>query len=101
VSEAVDLRDSDRAWRPTVRSHWSPSPTGSHKSSLAVWSVTAARRNPYSVIVRRSCGAPLEERSLTVTIAPLAGQGEHQCDACAETFFFIDRRRRALIYFIY
>lgn len=101
ASEAVDLRDSDPAWQPTVRKLWSPPRTGSQKSSLTVWSVTAARKDGYSSIVRSSCGASLVDRSLTVTIAPLAEPGEHPCDACAETFFFVDRHRRALIYFIY
>jgi hypothetical protein len=41
-----------------------------------------------------------EENALLVCV-PLTQPGEAECDACAETLFFVDRRGRALIYFVY
>jgi len=56
-----------------------------------------ASRSGYAIIVRYSCGEPLVAKSLLVTI----GQRNARCDACRSQVFFIDRRGRALIYFVY
>jgi hypothetical protein len=51
--------------------------------------------------VSYSCGGRLIRRSLVVALAPAQPAGEPHCEACVENFFLVDRRGRALIYFIY
>jgi hypothetical protein len=100
VSLSRDLADSDRAWQPSVRAIW-----GGHlpaaSQDVRIRGVSGGDATPYRVIVRRSCGGALISRSLVVTVGPLTQPGETECDACAETLFFVDRRGRALIYFVY
>lgn len=57
-------------------------------------------RNAYSVIVGFSCGKALVTRSLVVDIGPPQTHPPH-CNACISTLFFVDRRGRALIYYLY
>lgn len=52
----------------------------------------------FAVIVRYACGSKLLAKSLTVGIGP---RYRHGCDACVSSLFFVDRRGRALIYYLY
>jgi hypothetical protein len=100
VSLSRDLADSDRAWQPSVRAMWAGhSPAASQ--DVRIRGVSGGGATPYRVIVRRSCGGALISRSLAVTVGPLTQPGEAECDACAETLFFVDRHGRALIYFVH
>lgn len=102
ISLSVDLADSDRSWRPAVRASWA----GSHgrppvQAGEVVRQVIAARRSAFRIIVSRSCGQALIDRSLAVTIGPRTPPGQRKCEACARTFFLIDRAARPLIYYVY
>ena len=97
-SLASDLANSDRAWRREVEVMWR---RGTHPVPVRVRGVKRASANPYHVIVRRSCGSGIVARSLTVTVGPVPAPGERECTACELTFFFVDRRGHALIYYIY
>jgi hypothetical protein len=99
VSLSRDLADSDRAWQPSVRAMWHGHPPGASQD-VRIRGVSGDA-TPYRVIVHRSCGGGLISRSLAVTVGPLTQPGEAECEACAETLFFVDRRGRALIYFVY
>jgi hypothetical protein len=99
VSLSRDLADSDRAWQPSVRAMWHGHPSGASQD-VRIRGVSGGDATPYRVIVHRSCGGGLISRSLAVAVGPLTQPGEAECDACAETFF-VDRRGRALIYFVY
>ncbi len=102
ISLAHDLADSDRSWQAEVRAMWLGKPASRQPESTArVVDVTAATANAYSLIVRYACGGALVRHSLTVTTAPKQASGERPCQACRTTFFLIDRRGRALIYFVY
>ena len=102
VSLATDIANSDRAWRPQVRAMWSyDSGKPLAAETRVVRSETPAGASGYRIIVRRSCGAPLIRRSIVVTVAPATPVGQSPCEACAEHVFFLDRRGRALIYFVY
>ena len=101
MSLTVDLADSDRAWRPTVRTMWTLPTRTQPVSAITVRRVTSASHNPYRVIVRRSCGEALVRRSLTVTVGPRPTPGAPECSACAETMFLLDRYGHALIYYVH
>ncbi len=102
VSLSVDLAASDRAWQPTVRAMWQgKAPGQAGEGGVVVRRVSGASENPYRVIVRRSCGGALVSRSLAVTVGPRPAPGQRECSACAETAFLIDRRGRALIYYVH
>ncbi len=101
VSLSLDLADSDRSWQPTVRTMWKHHSPNRPAEDWTVRKLTAASRNPYRVIVRRSCGEPLVSRSLAVTVGPPPAPGHRECSACAETMFLIDRSGRALIYYVH
>jgi hypothetical protein len=98
TSLAIDLRDSDRAWWPQVRQMWR---TGKPGQGVASQVVEGSRPGPniaFAVIVRYACGSKLLAKSLTVGVGP---RQRHGCDACVSTLFFVDRRGRALIYYLY
>ncbi len=97
---ATALADSDRAWQPTLRAQRRSRGQRRREAQL-VRGVAAATASPYGVIVGHSCGRRLLERSLVVALAPAQASGEPPCEACVEHFFLVDRRGRALIYFIY
>jgi len=101
VSLTVDLGDSDRAWRPTVRAMWKHLTRRQPVTAVTVRRVTSASHSGYRVIVRRSCGEALVSRSLTVTVGPRPTPGQPACSACAETMFLVDRFGRALIYYVH
>jgi hypothetical protein len=101
VSLAVDLGDSDRAWRPTVRMMWKLPTHTQPVTAVTVRRVTSASHSGYRVIVRRSCDEALVNRSLTVTVGPRPTPGAPECEACAETVFLLDRYGRALIYYVH
>jgi hypothetical protein len=101
ISLTHDLRDSDRAWRPQVRDTWrsgKPSEEALHR--VVYGSGEPLSKSSYSVIVRFSCGQALVRKSLTVRIGPRQSHPPY-CDACTSTVFFVDRRGRALIYYLY
>jgi hypothetical protein len=54
----------------------------------------------YSVLVRSSCGRALVGNSLIVDVGPRQTHPPH-CYACVSTLFFLDRRGRALSYYLY
>jgi hypothetical protein len=97
VSEVADLHGSDRAWWPLVRQSWRSRKPGKGPGAEAALGSEPASRSGYAVIVRYSCGQPLVARSLLVTI----GAPNARCVACRSQVFFIDRRGRVLIYFVY
>jgi hypothetical protein len=101
ISLAEDLRNSDRAWWPEVRHTWrSGKPSKEALNQVAYGSGSPLSNNSYSVIVRFSCGQSLVARSLVVGIGPRQTHPPY-CSACISTLFFVDRRGRALIYYLY
>jgi hypothetical protein len=96
---ASALANSDRAWQPRVTALWRSG--AARREAQVVRAVAAAGRSPYRVIVSYSCGRRLIRRSLVVALAPVQPAGEPHCEACVESFFLVDRRGRALIYFVY
>jgi hypothetical protein len=101
ISLANDLRNSDRAWWPQVRDAWrSGKPSKEALNRVVYGSGEPLARNGYSVIVRFSCGNALVAKSLIVGIGPRQTHPPY-CDACISTLFFVDRRGRALIYYLY
>jgi hypothetical protein len=97
VSEATDLGNSDRASWPQVRHQWRTKKPAKGAENLAVLGSQPASRSGYAVIVRYSCGQSLVAKSLLVTI----GDRNARCVACRSQFFVVNRRGRALIYFVY
>ncbi len=100
TSLANDLRHSDRAWWPQVRQMWRSQKPVNGVVNQAVYRSGPAESTAYSVIVRFSCGAGLIAKSLTVGIGPHQTRSMH-CSACVSTLFFVDRRGRPLIYYLY
>ena len=101
TSLADDLRNSDRAWWPQVRHMWRSSRPGKGAVNQVVYGPgTPLSKSGYSVIVRFSCGQSLVARSLTVGIGPRQTRLQH-CEACISHAFFLARRGRALIYYVY
>ena len=97
VSEAVDLRASDRAWWPQVRTMWRTGRPGKGVENQVADGSEPLDRSGYAVIVRFSCGQSLVSRSLQVTIGPR----HMRCAACRSQLFFVDRRGHALLYYVY
>ena len=97
VSEAVDLRASDRAWWAAVRTVWRTGTPGKGAENQVVDGSEALGRSGYAVIVRASCGESLVSRSLQVTIGPR----HMRCAACRSQLFFVNRRGHALLYYVY
>ncbi len=101
VSVANDLRNSDPAWWPQVRDAWrSGKPPKEALKRVVYGAGEPLARNGYSVIVRFSCGGALVAKSLIVGIGPRQTHPPY-CSACISRLFFVDRRGRALIYFLY
>jgi hypothetical protein len=95
TSQALGLRASDRAWWPQVRSIWREG-----RPQLATEVVEGSgplSRSDYSTIVRFSCGSSLVAKSILVLVGP----PHMRCDACRSKLFFVNRRGRALLYYIY
>jgi hypothetical protein len=97
VSEAVDLRASDRAWWPQVRTLWHTGKPAKGAANQVVDGSEPLDRSGYAVIARFSCGKSLVSRSLQVTIGPR----HMRCDACRSQLWFVDRRGHALLYYVY
>lgn len=98
ISEAVDLRNSDRAWWPQVRAMWRRGgKAGKGLANQVVDGSEPLAESGYAVIARFSCGQALVSRSLQVTIGPR----DMRCDACRSQEWFVDRRGHALLYYIY
>ena len=98
-SLGTDLRDSDRAWWPTVKRMWK-SRTQDVAGRVVLGSEPAAD-NGYKVFLEPSCGSAIVRRSLIVTIGPdRSGPGPH-CNACRSSLFFVDRGGRPLAYYLY
>lgn len=95
AGRARDLANSDRAWQPSVGSS---APSG---QAMMLDGAGPAARSGYAIIVRHSCGARLLKRSYVVAVGPAQAPGTPHCVACISHFFLLDRRGRALIYFIY
>jgi hypothetical protein len=100
TSLANDLRQSDRSWWPQVREMWRSPKSANGVVSQAVYRSGPAEKSAYSVIVRFSCGANLIAESLTVGMGPHQTRSMH-CSACVSTLFFVNRRGRPLIYYLY
>lgn len=97
VSEAADIRASDRAWWPHIRTTWR---TGKPQKGMANQVVEGAEplgESDYSVIARFSCGQSLVSKSLQIAIGPR----HTRCDACRSQLWFVDRRGHALLYYVY
>ncbi|MGH2849779.1 MAG: hypothetical protein ACRDLP_04105, partial [Solirubrobacteraceae bacterium] len=95
TSQALDLRASDRAWWPQVRSMWHAGrPQLGHE---IVDGSEPLGRSAYSTIVRSSCGSSLVSRSTIVVVGP----PHARCAACRTHLFFLGRRGRALLYYLY
>jgi hypothetical protein len=97
VSEAVDLRASDRAWWPQVRALWHRGKPAKGAANQVVDGSEPLDRSGYAVIARASCGQSLVSRSLEVTIGPR----HMRCDACRSQLWFVDRLGHALLYYVY
>ena len=97
VSEAVDLRASDRAWWAAVQALWHTGRPAKGAEDQVVDGAEALGRSGYAVIVRASCGNALVARSLQVTIGPR----HTRCAACRSQLFFVNRRGHALLYYVY
>jgi len=95
-----DLRNSDRAWWPEVRRTWRSGKPGRGVTYQVVYGSEPLSRSGYSVIVRSSCGSALVAKSLLVNIGPRQTHPPY-CEACISQLFFVDRRGRALIYYLY
>jgi hypothetical protein len=98
TSLAADLRDSDPAWWPQVRQMWRSGRPALGVDSQVVEGWQPGPKIAFAVIVRFACGPKLLAQSLTVGIGP---RYRHGCDACVSSLFFVDRRGRALIYYLY
>jgi hypothetical protein len=98
TSLAVDLRNSDRAWWPQVRQMWRTGKPGQGVDSQVVEGSQPGPNIAFAVIVRYACGSQLLAKSLSVGVGP---RYRHGCDACVSSLFFVDRRGRALIYYLY
>jgi hypothetical protein len=97
LSEAVDLRASDRAWWPQVRNLWHTGRPAKGAVNQVVDGVAPLARSGYAVIVRFSCESSLVSKSLQVVVGPR----RMHCEACRSQLFFADRRGRALLYYVY
>jgi hypothetical protein len=97
VSEAVDLRASDRAWWAQVRALWRTGRPSKGAKSQVVDGSGPLDSGAYAVIVRFSRGQSLVSRSLEVTVGPR----NEPCSACRSQLFFLDRRGHALLYYVY
>jgi len=97
VSEAADLRASDRAWWPQVRRMWRAGRSAKGVDNQAVEGSEALRQSAYAAIARFSCGRSLVSLSLQVVIGPR----DTNCDACRSQLWFVDRRGHALLYYVY
>ena len=54
-------------------------------------------RSGYAVIAKFSCGQSLVSKSLQVIVGPR----HMRCAACRSQLWFVDRRGRALLYYVY
>ena len=98
TSETVDLRNSDRAWWPQVRRMWHTGKPGRGVSYQVVEGTSLGSIISHAIVVRYSCGQKLPADSLSVYIGPRV---RHGCAACVASLFFVDRRGRPLIYYLY
>lgn len=102
VSLSHDLIHSDPSWWRGVRQEWAASKRGRPVSDrLRVLDTTSATKTGYRIIVARSCGTALVERSLTVVVGPPQAEKGPHCNACNITYFLIDRLGHPLVYFAY
>ncbi len=97
ASRAADLAVSDRAWWPQVKRDWAR-----RHSALGHFAVVAyepaADNRAASAMIARACGKSLVEFTEIVAVRPK--RGARRCNACGSELFFVQRRRRPLIYFI-
>lgn len=99
-SLAVDLANADRAWWPHVHALWKTETTRKHSTDVALGSEPATRSG-FAIFLRPACGAATLKRTLMVTVGPSqTGSGPH-CNACNAHLFYVERRDRPLLWFIY
>ena len=99
-SLAVDLANTDRAWWQHVHELWKNRTARKHSADVVVGSEPAALSG-FAVFMRPACGAATVARTLMVTVGPSqAGSGPH-CDACNAHLFYIARRGRPMLWFVY
>ena len=99
-SLAADLANTDRAWWPHVRALWKSQPARKRRTDV-VAGTESATRSGFAVFLRPACGSVTLERTLMVTVGPSqAGPGPH-CSACNAHFFYVERRGRPMLWFIY
>jgi hypothetical protein len=98
LSEASDIRNSDRAFWPSVRAMWRSHEPGRGVLNQAVYGDAKGTSMEYAPIVRRSCGSALVKLSLSVGVGPRV---RHNCEACISTLFFVERRDHDLVYYLY
>ena len=97
----TDLRNSDRAWWPQVRRMWRRGRPVTGLTNHVVLGSEPTAQSGFAVFMSPACGTTTLKKSLMVTIGPSqAGSGPH-CSACNSHLFFINRRGRPLIYFLY
>ena len=82
---------------PQVRALWRPGKPEQGAADQVVDGSSLGSNIAYRGVVRHSCGSALVTKSLTVYLAP---RQRHGCDACVASVFVIDRRGRALIYWL-
>ena len=99
-SLAVDLAKTDRAWWPHVRALWKTQAARKRSTDVVLGSEPATRSG-FAVFLRPACGAATLKRTLMVTVGPSqTGSGAH-CNACNAHLFYVERRDRPLLWFIY
>ena len=97
ISETADLRASDRAWWPQIRTMWRAAKPETGIENQVVEGSERLGESDYSVIARFSCGQSLVSKSLQVAVGPR----HMRCDACRSQLWFVDRRGHALLYYVY
>lgn len=98
-SLATDLRNTDRAWWPHVRTLWNSS--GASRAKTVVLGSQSAASSGFAIFLRPACGTATVSRSLMVTVGPSqSGPGPH-CNACNSHLFYVNRGGRPLLWFVY
>jgi hypothetical protein len=97
----TDLRNSDRAWWPQVRRMWRTGRPGTGLSNHVVLGSESTAQSAFAVFMGPACGSTTLRKSLMVTVGPSQAGSAPHCSACNSHLFFINRRGRPLIYFLY
>jgi hypothetical protein len=105
ASLALDLHNTDRVWWPNVRKMWASGTAGNGftlngTDMQFVLGSAPVETNGYAVFMGPACGASTLAKSIMVGIGPSPSSG-NVCNACRTSLFFVDRRGRPLLSYIY